>query len=504
MKNTIFTSLVLLITAGFLGCGHSEKHDHEHEAEHEHAIQLTAYADTMELYVEMTPLVAGNPSAITIHCTNTNTFKPLVAKTASVILSVNGKKTVAEAKSQVRPGVFSCSVTPQLAGAAELKITVNTSNGSVPFGFKGIQSFDDPEAAHDDAEKKEMKSGIAVAFPKELGWNMDFSTALVKRVNMGTVVRTVARILPSQGEETIVSAKVSGMVSLGSGSALAEGCAVRQGQTICQIDASATANDNLKVQYSQALAEYTKCRNEYDKLKELEADRLVTASQITEAKAALENAEARYNSLQKNFSSGKQLVTASRNGYLKELNVKDGEYVTVGQTVATIAQNRFLRLKAEVPASYYSDLRNIGEVVISSSDKSQTGMKLSSIGGHLISYGKQVSLENPLIPVIFEVDNVGSLLPGTFVDMYIHTGSGNVLAVPAMAVLEEMGNHFVYVQLNPELFEKRQVTIGSSDGIDTEIRSGLKENERVVAHGATLVKLQQTSGAVDPHSGHNH
>ena len=89
--------------------------------------------------------------------------------------------------------------------------------------------------------------------------------------------------------------------------------------------------------------------------------------------------------------------------------------------------------------------------------------------------------------------------------MFIKTSSsGNVIVVPAEAVLEDMGNYFVYVQITPELFEKRQVNIGETDGKDIEITDGLKGDERIVARGSILIKLQQSNGAVDPHAGHNH
>ena len=67
-----------------------------------------------------------------------------------------------------------------------------------------------------------------------------------------------------------------------------------------------------------------------------------------------------------------------------------------------------------------------------------------------------------------------------------------------------MGNYFVFVQLTPEFFEKREVKIGKTDGIRTEILSGIQSGERIVAKGAVLVKLSQATGTLDAHSGHVH
>ena len=89
--------------------------------------------------------------------------------------------------------------------------------------------------------------------------------------------------------------------------------------------------------------------------------------------------------------------------------------------------------------------------------------------------------------------------------MFIRTrGARPTITVPAISLIEEMGNYFVYVQLTPEYFEKREVTIGQTDGIRTEILSGLNGTERVVTRGATLVKITQSSGQLDAESGHQH
>ena len=71
-------------------------------------------------------------------------------------------------------------------------------------------------------------------------------------------------------------------------------------------------------------------------------------------------------------------------------------------------------------------------------------------------------------------------------------------------MVEEQANYFVFIQLTPELFEKREVKIGLTDGISTEIISGLTKNDRIVTKGAIIVKLAAVSNSLDPHAGHVH
>jgi hypothetical protein len=85
--------------------------------------------------------------------------------------------------------------------------------------------------------------------------------------------------------------------------------------------------------------------------------------------------------------------------------------------------------------------------------------------------------------------------------MFIKTKTNaQAVTVPNEALIEELGNYFVFVQLTPEFFEKTLIKKGVSDGIRTEITEGISAGDRVVSKGAILVKLAQASGALDPHA----
>ena len=104
-----------------------------------------------------------------------------------------------------------------------------------------------------------------------------------------------------------------------------------------------------------------------------------------------------------------------------------------------------------------------------------------------------------------QIDNKGAFVSGGFVELYLKTlTNAKALTVPNAALLEEQGMYFVFVQVHPELFEKREVKVGVTDGVKTEIVKGISQQERVVSVGAILVKLAQATGSLDAHSGHNH
>jgi multidrug efflux pump subunit AcrA (membrane-fusion protein) len=98
------------------------------------------------------------------------------------------------------------------------------------------------------------------------------------------------------------------------------------------------------------------------------------------------------------------------------------------------------------------------------------------------------------------------VVTGSIVTLYISSISDDVhaVAVPRTALVEEMGNMFVFVQNNPVSFEKRSVTVGATDGRYVQLLGGVAPGERVVSKGGVLLKLSQGAAALDPHAGHVH
>ena len=107
------------------------------------------------------------------------------------------------------------------------------------------------------------------------------------------------------------------------------------------------------------------------------------------------------------------------------------------------------------------------------------------------------------MPVSFEFDNKGDVIPGSFVEVFLISAPiDNTLSIPVTALTNEMGTFYVYVQLDEEGYRKQEVTPGMNDGRQVQILKGLKAGDRVVTQGAYQVKMASFSGAI-PH-GHSH
>lgn len=64
------------------------------------------------------------------------------------------------------------------------------------------------------------------------------------------------------------------------------------------------------------------------------------------------------------------------------------------------------------------------------------------------------------------------------------------LAVPEAALQRDQDRTFVFIQRDAEVYEVREVQVGESNGTFTTILGGLSEGDRVVTHGAFVLKSE--------------
>ena len=310
------------------------------------------------------------------------------------------------------------------------------------------------------------------------------------------VIRTSGQVLAAQGSESVVVATVSGVVSFRGH--LTEGMSIGKGAALLTLSSKNIAEGDP---VQKARIAYEVAKKEYERKKELVESRIVSQKDFLQAEQAYENARIAYEAVSKGQTQGGQAVTAPISGFVKNILVREGDFVQVGQPLLSVTQNRRLQLRADVSERYYSALNGIQSANFTIPSTSRT-YELKTLNGRLLSYGK--SSAGSYIPVTFEFDNKGDVIPGSFVEVYLLTGEmQGVLALPRTALTEEQGSFFVYRQLDEEGYEKQLVTLGADNGQQVQILSGIKAGDRIVARGAYQVKLAGATNAIPAHS-HEH
>ena len=326
----------------------------------------------------------------------------------------------------------------------------------------------------------------------------NFALYEVRPVTFHGIIPASGQILTAQGDEATVVASFSGIVRLPS-KKLVPGASVTAGETLFYVSSKEIAEGDYATRTEAA---YQQAKANYERAQKLIGDRIISQAEFEAAKTAYETAAAAREALGDKISKQGTAIQAPLSGFIKNLSVSEGQYVDVGQPLATVSQNRRLVLQAEVSQRYHHLLGTIRSANLLTPYDDQL-YSLSELNGRLLSSGKASDGRSAYIPVTFEFDNRGHVLPGSFVEIYlICAPMSDVLTIPVSALTEDQGNYFVYVQLDEEGYRRQQVTLGVNDGENVQILSGLKVGDKVVSQGATLVKMASFSGAI-PH-GHTH
>ena len=490
--------VIMIALAALLGCGGNPSTNTPNKLA---SLSYTRYTYKTELFVEFKPLVTGTTSTFAAHFTKLGeNFTALTEGTVTVSLIMGDKGVRHTEEAPASPGIYRLALKPSSAGKGQLVFDIKTKDYTDKIVIDNITVFANTEAAM--AEVQPEPSSNTLSYLKEQAWKVGFANTPVYTHPFHEIIKASGEILSAPGDEVIITANTNGAVSFAD-NALTVGSLVSNGQALFVLSGSSNVVDNTESRYKEAKVNYEKAKLDYERAAVLVKDKIVSEKDFFTAKAAYENAAIIYTTLSKNYSVRGQRINAPIKGYLKNLLVSEGQYVTAGQPLATVSQNQKLRLKAEVSQRYYSKLASVK----SANFKTVYDGKVydtQSLSGKLISYGKSVNYEDHFIPVVFEIDNRGQIIPGSLVEIFMRSNTiANALVIPITALIEEQGTFYVYVQTAGESFEKREVKLGGNDGQHVQVLSGVSNGERVVTKGAYQVKLATMSGAVPAH-GHEH
>ncbi len=363
-------------------------------------------------------------------------------------------------------------------------------------------SHENHEHEHSHTHEHEGHShthGEGIAFTKQQAEAAGLKVEMVQKGSFSGVIKTAGHIQAPKGSEAVVVATSAGVLYYTDPS-IVEGVAVTAGKPVAGVSAKKLQDGDpllkAKLAYETALAEYGRAKHLVD-------DKIVSAKEFEQIRLRYETAKTTYEGQAQGMTDKGASLTSPIAGYLKQLLVPNGAYVEVGQPVAIVTQTRRLQLRAEVSERDYAQLTKVSNANFRPTYTDKL-YKTADLNGRLVAYGKAATDEASFyIPVTFEFDNVGDIVPGSYAEVYLLTSpEEEVISIPISALTEEQGLYYVYIQLCDEEYEKREVTLGRRDGERVEILHGLHNGERVVTHGAYQVKLASVSTAI-PH-GHSH
>jgi RND family efflux transporter MFP subunit len=194
------------------------------------------------------------------------------------------------------------------------------------------------------------------------------------------------------------------------------------------------------------------------------------------AKAALEKDRAMY---------AYARITAPFEGVVTEIGAYTGALLPAGtssnkgdQALCHLSQTNLLRLVIPLPERAVGDV-HLGQIVAVQVSNNNNG----TFDGKIVRFSGQIDTQTRTMHTEVDVPNPKyQLVPGMYatVQVPLHTVK-NALTVPSQAVQASGGGRGTVLVVDAShRIEKRDVTLGLESATDTEILSGLKENEMVI------------------------
>ena len=360
----------------------------------------------------------------------------------------------------------------------------------------GHDEHDSHDEAHGAEGHRHSPDDIILSAEKAEAAGVEVQT--VERGVFHNVIRTSGSIQAASCDETTIVATVSGVIS--HAQHISEGMSIAKGTTVYYISSDKLQDGDQARRIEIA---YLSAKREFERAQPLVDEQIISQKDFAAIEREYETARLAYEAIGQHATGRGVSVKAPSTGYMKQCMVKDGDYVNVGDPLMVITRNQHLYLRAEVPVRYYSALSHISSAKFRTQYSDEV-FDLEQMHGELLSSGKSVVSTSSYVPVTFQLDNHGSIVPGSYAEVFLVTGQrDDVLSLPTTALTEEQGVYYVYLQEDEHTYHKREVVLGDTDGERTEIRQGLEGGERVVTRGAINVKLAAASNAIPAHT-HNH
>lgn len=297
---------------------------------------------------------------------------------------------------------------------------------------------------------------------------------------------------------------------------------VKQGEMIAEIDSQTQENtlntdkaklSNYKAQLNARKILLNIAKKQYDR--ELVLIRTNSTSQQN-----LENARDTYATAQANVNEMESLIRQTQitintdetnlgytkiraplDGTIVSVPVEEGQTVNANQTTPTIVQIANLgdmeidiqisegditKVKPGMPVDY-TILSEPNTIFHATLDSIDPGLTTLTDGSYSKSSGSSSSSSSSSTEAVYYYgrsyvkNDEGKLRIGMMTQNSILVSSAeNVLVVPTIAITNRKDQYFVRILTDKNKVEKRDVETGISDGVYTEIKSGLSEGEKVI------------------------
>lgn len=170
-------------------------------------------------------------------------------------------------------------------------------------------------------------------------------------------------------------------------------------------------------------------------------------------------------------------------GTVVDMKVRQGDYISEGSEIYTVAELGRVWMLADVYEYEFSKVSLGSEVEVTAD-----AFPGRVFRGRVSFIDPSVNPESRTVKVRVDLPNPNMVLkPEMFVNARIFSRAQRGLTIPASAVLYTGNRNVAWVEVGPNVFEPRDLKLGLRSGDDYLVLSGLKEGDSVVSQGGFLI-----------------
>lgn len=353
--------------------------------------------------------------------------------------------------------------------------------------------------------------------PERVQANRIQTTAVIEQ-ELTPSISAIGRVIARAGGEAEVFSPFAGRI-IGDPSRLPRvGSVVRRGQVVAEVEQLVNAAE--KVQYNSSIAQLQSTIDQTKQevaLRQIQLNRAhrlyaggaIALKLVQEAEFNLKQArerlggarqqKAQYEAAlsQYNTKPRREPIVAPITGIVTTADLVAGQLVDPSKSLLSVVD--LSTVWVEVPI-HESDLQSARET--KRAEISTPASPGRNYAGSLVLIGNVVDATNRTVPVTFAVDNPdGSLKIGLTAEARVAVGPmAKALLVPFSAVLLEANRYLVFVESEPGVYRRREITTGERKGDYTVVTSGVNPGEKVVSVGAESLRSETLKGQIQAES----
>jgi HlyD family secretion protein len=317
---------------------------------------------------------------------------------------------------------------------------------------------------------------------------MPFDTSIIKK--------TVATGSVTPRKEVNMKSQVSGIIEK---LFIVAGQQVKQGDVIAKIKIIPNMLNlaNAETRINSALINFDNAKIEYDRNKQLFDQSVISKSEFQvyelKLKSTKEELDASQNQLQiikegaskSSGSASNTYVKATITGMVLDVPVKEGGQViesntfNEGTTIASVANMGEMIFEGRLDESEVGKVQENMDIIltIGAIDKESFNAKLEYISPKGITENGAIQF---LIRASISKENSSFLRAGYSANAdIILSKKDKVMAIPESVLQFEKEKAFVEVETGNQVFEKRFIKTGLSDGINIEVLEGVNKGDKI-------------------------